>query len=122
MTQTNSYTTNLAVCAALTDEALADRLIRISQSPRAFERVVRDSLCIEAAWRLDPKRRVTHERVIAELTVPDVATAEAKNAATIANEVLDLDDAQRALYDEATRCGASHNDAMEAAKTYGYTR
>lgn len=29
---------------------------------------------------------------------------------------------QRAAYDEAVACGATHNDAMEAAHTNGYTR
>lgn len=33
-----------------------------------------------------------------------------------------LDSEQRGYYDEAVSCGASHNDAMEAATTYGYTR
>lgn len=37
-------------------------------------------------------------------------------------EVARLDVEQRGYYGEATSCGASHNDAMEAALTYGYTR
>ena len=34
-------------------------------------------------------------------------------------EVRSLDDEQHARYDEAQRCGASHDDAMEAALCYG---
>jgi len=33
-----------------------------------------------------------------------------------------LDDEQRSYYNEAKDCGATHNDAMEAACTLGYTR
>lgn len=33
-----------------------------------------------------------------------------------------LDDDERAMYDEATNCGATHSDAMEAATTLGYSR
>ena len=29
---------------------------------------------------------------------------------------------ERETYWEAVRCGATHNDAMEAANTHGYTR
>jgi hypothetical protein len=35
-------------------------------------------------------------------------------------EVGKLSDDQRLYYYEAKRCGASHNDAMEAAETNGY--
>jgi len=38
------------------------------------------------------------------------------------DEVRQLREEQRALYYEAVGCGATHNDAMEAAETEGYAR
>jgi len=51
---------------------------------------------------------------------PRIRSVRTQQLAALA-EIAALSDEQRAYFDEAQRCGASHDDAMEAALSNGYS-